>query len=109
MVRRGNEDGAAMAEYIPLLAVIAVIVVVAVSFVGPWVRETVIDASVPLYNTCPPSWDRMDAGFEPEKKNGIDANTNGDPFVCVKEIPGGGNGNTGARYNIKDNNRPPMP
>ena len=105
MVRRGNEDGAAMAEYIPLLAVIAVIVVVAVSFVGPWVRETVIDASVPLDNgACPTHWTLTSLPV-PSKKNDHPIDKNNDQMACVKNVSG--NGNTGGGANVKDNNRGP--
>jgi len=97
-----------MAEYIPIIAVIALLVMFAASFIGPWVGERLIDPSVALdENACPTGWDLASAGFDADKKNGKDANKNGDPYVCVKEIPGNGNGNNGAGYNIKDNNRGP--
>ncbi|GMQ86532.1 MAG: hypothetical protein BMS9Abin07_2112 [Acidimicrobiia bacterium] len=101
----GDERGAAMAEYLPIAAVIAVLVMVAAAFIGPWVAEQLIDPSVALdKNACPPGWNLTDAGFQPGKKNGKE-DKNGDSFVCVKEIPGSGNGNNGAGSNIKDNNR----
>ncbi len=95
-----------MAEYIPIIAVIALLVMFAASFIGPWVGERLIDPTVALdEDACPTGWDVTNAGFEPGKKNGKDVDKNGDSFVCVKKIPG--NGNNGAGYNIKDNNRGP--
>ena len=44
----GDERGAITAEYVPLLVVIAVLVVVAVSFVGPWISDQLGDASEPM-------------------------------------------------------------
>jgi hypothetical protein len=35
----------------------------------------------------------------------VDRDLNGDGYLCVQEVPGNGNGNTGVRYNVKDNNR----
>lgn len=54
MSSRGNagrsvsETGAVAAEYAPLLVVIAVLIVVAMSFIGPWVGRQLSDASKPL-------------------------------------------------------------
>jgi Flp pilus assembly pilin Flp len=102
----GNDHGAAMAEYVPLLAVIALLVVLAVTFAGPWVSEQLIDASVPLdAGACPTGWQ---ATREPSyKKNGQNADRDGDGWACVKTIPGNGDGNTGDGENAKDNNRGP--
>jgi Flp pilus assembly pilin Flp len=46
--RSGSENGAVAAEYAPLLVVIAVLVVIAMSFIGPWVGRQLSDASDPL-------------------------------------------------------------
>lgn len=46
--RTGSEAGAVAAEYAPLLVVIAVLVVLAMSFIGPWVSRQLSDASEPL-------------------------------------------------------------
>lgn len=118
MLRRGirgrtgpiNDDhGAAMAEYMPLLAVIAVLVIFTVSFFGPWVSEQLVDASLPFDEYgCPSGWDPRDVTSTtppPTKKNGKSVDTNGDHYVCVKDIPGNGQGNTGGGQNVKDNNR----
>lgn len=103
-----NDHGAAMAEYMPLLAVIAVLVIFTVTFFGPWVSEQLVDASLPLdaYG-CQSGWDPWNVrdGEPPAKKNGKPANANGDYYVCVKDIPGNGEGNTGDGENVKDNNR----
>ena len=103
-----NDHGAAMAEYMPLLAVIAVLVIFTVTFFGPWVSEQLVDASLPFDEYgCQSGWDPWDVrkGPPPAKKNGKPANTNGDDYVCVKDIPGNGQGNTGGGQNVKDNNR----
>lgn len=111
MLRRGNsgiirdQRGAAMAEYAPLLIIIALLVMFSVAFIGPWVSEQVIDASVPLDDgACPPNW-TLTAKI-PDKNGNDKVNKNGDDLVCVKKgIPG--NGNTGTGKNVKDNNRGP--
>lgn len=46
--RLGSEVGVVTAEYAPLLVVIAVLVIMAVGFVGPWVSEQLSDASEPI-------------------------------------------------------------
>lgn len=46
--RLGSEAGAVAAEYAPMLVVIAVLVIMAVSFVGPWVGQQLSDASEPM-------------------------------------------------------------
>lgn len=43
-----SEGGAVAAEYAPLLVVIAVLVVMAMSFIGPWVSDQLSGASEPL-------------------------------------------------------------
>ena len=62
--------------------------------------------------SCPNGWNLTaytdDMG--PKKKKNKNKNksfdANGDGAVCVKQIPGGGNGNTNKAENIKDNNGP---
>ena len=112
MLRRGtgiigDEHGAAMAEYLPPLAVIALLVMFAVAFVGPWVGDQVIDASVALDDSaCPPGWSLVTK--IQAKKNGPNVDKNNDGMACVKnDIPG--NGNTSANKNVKDNFRGPTP
>ena len=115
MLRRGmrsrtgsinDERGASMAEYMPLLGVVAILVIVAVTFLGPWVSEQLGDASVPFDpDSCPPGWALTYANTV-DKKTGQDVNMNGDPFVCVKHVAENGEGNTGVGTNVKDNNRP---
>ncbi len=100
----GDEHGAAMAEYLPLLAVIALLVMFAVSFVGPWVGGQLVDAAVPLHG-CPPPFALVTPKHPlPPSVHGVDRDLNGDGYLCVQEVPGKGNGNTGVRYNVKDNN-----
>lgn len=111
MLRRGkgtgivnDERGAAMAEYAPLLVVIALAVMFSVTFIGPWVSEQVTDASVYLDDgACPPDWKLTD--HFPDKKGPLQ-DKNEDGLACVKkDIPG--QGNTGNGNNVKDNNRGP--
>ncbi len=99
-----DENGAAMAEYLPLLAVIALLVMFAVAFVGPWVGDQLVDAAVPLHG-CPQPFSLVTPEGQPPSVRGVDRDLNGDGYVCVQEVPGNGNGNTGVRYNVKDNNR----
>ncbi len=101
-----DEHGAAMAEYLPLLAVIALLVMFAVAFVGPWVGDQLVDAAVPLHG-CPSAFALVTPGEDPPpppSARGVDRDLNGDGYLCVQEVPGRGNGNTGVRYNVKDNN-----
>jgi Flp pilus assembly pilin Flp len=113
MLRRGpgiidDEHGAAMAEYVPLLAIIALLVMFAVAFVGPWASDQVIDASVALDDSaCPPGWKLT--WNTTSKKNGQVVDKNNDNMACVKYLPGDGDGNTGNIKNIKDNFRGPTP
>ena len=113
MLRRGtgvraglarDENGAAMAEYLPLLAVIALLVMFAVSFVGPWVGHQLVDAADPLHGCPPPFALAIRGETSPPFAHGVDRDLNGDGYVCIQEVPGKGNGNTGVRYNVKDNN-----
>ncbi len=100
-----DENGVAMAEYLPLLAVIALLVMFAVAFVGPWVGNQLVDAAVPLHG-CPPAfWLVTPEDPKPPSAHGVDRDLNGDGYLCVQEVPGNGDGNTGVRYNVKDNNR----
>ncbi|MCH7844268.1 MAG: hypothetical protein IH850_00350 [Acidobacteria bacterium] len=113
MLRRGtgvraglarDENGAAMAEYLPLLAVIALLVMFAVSFFGPWVGDQLVDAAVPLHG-CPAPFRLVTPDDPlPPSVHGVDRDLNGDGYLCIQEVPGKGNGNTGVRYNVKDNN-----
>ena len=118
--RRGarlrNENGVAMAEYAPILAVIAFTVFFSFAYVGPWVVDQLVDAIVPFYGDagCP------EGGFhlvQPTPKNplppanGVDRDLNKDGWYCIKteantgtQLPG--NGNTGNNSDVKDNNRP---
>jgi Flp pilus assembly pilin Flp len=100
----GNERGAAMAEYVPLLAVIALLLVFAISFFGPWVSERLLNAAAPLHGCPPPFALTMDRKHMPP---GVDRDLNEDGWLCIQQVRGNGNGkgNTGHTYNIKDNNR----
>ncbi len=93
-----------MAEYLPLLAVIALLVMFAVAFVGPWVGDQLGDAAAPLHG-CPPAFALVTPDPPPPSAHGVDRDLNGDGYLCVQEVPGNGDGNTGVRYNVKDNNR----
>ena len=101
-----DENGVAMAEYLPLLAVIALLVMFAVAFVGPWVGDQLVDAAVRLHG-CPEPFSLVTHEDDPQPPSvrGVDRDLNGDGYLCVQEVPGNGNGNTGVRYNVKDNNR----
>jgi Flp pilus assembly pilin Flp len=93
-----------MAEYVPLLAVIALLLVFAVSFFGPWVSERLLDAAAPLHG-CPPPFTLTYPDSPPPTAHGVDRDLNGDGYLCVQVIPARGNGNTGEKVNVKDNNR----
>ena len=84
--------------------VIALLIFFAVSFVGPWVSERLLDAAAPLHGCPPPFTLTMDRAHMPP---GVDRDLNGDGWLCMQEVPGNGNGkgNTGHTYNVKDNNR----
>jgi Flp pilus assembly pilin Flp len=116
MHRRGNagrtirnERGAAAVEYTPLLAIIALAIFFSVSILGPWVREHIAEPAVHLHR-CPGPYKLFDTHTEYtgiSMPAGTDRDLNGDGYLCIEVIPGNGRGNTGDRYNIKDNNRPP--
>ncbi len=106
-----DERGAAMAEYLPLLAVIGLVVFFSYSFAGPWAYDQLIDASIPLYGDsgCPAG--QYHLTLDPPPANGVDRDLNGDNWYCIKEeanegndLPG--NGNTEKYSDVKDNNRP---
>ena len=112
--RAHDERGVAMAEYLPLLAVIGLVVVFSFSYAGPWIHDQLIDASVALYGDsgCPAGGYQLT--LDPTQANGIDRDLNGDGWYCSKteanqgvDLPG--NGNNGSNADIKDNNRPDPP
>lgn len=102
-----DERGGPMAEYLPLLSVIAIVVIFAISFFGGAVNNL-------LGGDCPAGqWDLVNVGFVQDSKHNqqdaIEADKDGNGFVCVKSeaadgkgLPGGGN--TGGNNNLKDNN-----
>lgn len=111
-----DERGAAMAEYLPLLAVIGLVVFFSFAYAGPWAYDQFIDASIALYgdNGCPEG--EYELIHESEMyglsmPNGADRDLNEDGWYCMKseasqdqDLPG--NGNNGNNADIKDNNRP---
>ena len=107
-----SERGAAMAEYTPLLAVIAFAIFFSYAiYIGPRVYENLIDASIPFYGDagCPEG--QWDLTYDPPKAHGVDRDINDDGAYCIKTEanPGNGlpgNGNTGGNSDVKDNNRP---
>ena len=110
--RARDERGVAMAEYLPLLALIGLVVFFSVSFLGPWAANHLGIAALSVEygeyvaGECPSGdWGLVDDGQY--KKNGQNVNVNGDTKVCLKDIPGGGNGNTNNNSDVKDNNSYP--
>ncbi len=110
--RARDERGVTMAEYLPLLAVIGLVVFFSFSFLGPWAANHLGIAALSVEHgdyvagECPSGdWYLVDA--EQNKKNGQNVNQNGDYYICDKGIPGGGNGNTNNNNNVKDNNSYP--
>ena len=106
-----DERGVAMAEYLPLLAVIGLVVLFSFSYAGPWVHDQLIDASIALYGDsgCPEGGYHLT--LDPAPANGVDRDLNGDSWYCSKDeantgtdLPGNGNNNNNA--DIKDNDRP---
>ena len=111
-----DERGAAMAEYLPLLAVIGLVVFFSFSYAGPWAYDQLIDASIALYgdNGCPEGqYELMHESemYGVSMPSGADRDLNEDGWYCMKteasqdqDLPG--NGNNGDNADIKDNNRP---
>jgi len=71
--------------------------------------STQIDDFIALEETppglCPNGWDLIPTTEEiSKKKKGQSVDANGDGMICRKDIPGGGEGNTGQNKNVKDNN-----
>lgn len=94
-----------MAEYTPLLAVIALVIFFAVSYFGGAVSDTLGGGVCPGNGTDwskQPVWDVQDGW----KKEAIaeDRKGNKDGMVCTKNPDGGGGGNQGNNQNVKDNN-----
>jgi Flp pilus assembly pilin Flp len=110
-----NERGAAMAEYTPLLAVIALALFFSVSFFGPWVANHLGIAALSVEYGAYVAGDCPSGGYNLtydegslEKVNGKPVNVNGDEFICDKDVPGDpGNGNTDQNHDVKDNNNYP--
>jgi len=107
-----DERGAVMAEYLPLLVVLGLVVFFSFSFLGPWAANHLGVAALSVEygdyvaGECPSGdWGLVDEGQN--KKNGQNVNVNGDYYICLKEIPGGGNGNTNNTSDVKDNNSYP--
>ncbi len=107
-----DERGVAMAEYLPLLAVLGLVVFFSFSFLGPWAANHLGVAALSVEygdyvaGECPSGdWYLVEEGQN--KKNGQNVNQNGDYYICDKQIPGGGNGNTNQNNNVKDNNSYP--
>ncbi len=101
-----------MAEYLPLLALIGLVVFFSVSFLGPWasnhrgVAALSVEYGDYVAGECPSgNWALVDEGQY--KKNGQSVNANGDAKICLKDLPGGGTGNTNNNSNVKDNNSYP--
>ncbi len=111
-----DERGAAMAEYAPLLALLALAVIVSLSFFGPWVVNHLgigglsIEYGDHVAGECPTDWGmaHVNSPEAQEKKNSQSVNQNGDNYVCIKSPSGGGGGNTGNNTNAKDNNSDPV-
>jgi hypothetical protein len=105
-----------MAEYAPILALIAFTVFFSVAFLGPWVANNIGVAGLSVeyggyaVGECPSGdWGMKNVTTQSTipKKNGQEVNANGDDFICDKDIPGGGNGNTDKNHDVKDNNSQP--
>jgi Flp pilus assembly pilin Flp len=112
-----GERGVAMAEYLPLLAVIAVVVMFALPALGGWVNDQLGIGGLSIHygdyvaGECPSGGDWVLTNVEDAPvKNGPDPNQNGDNYVCVKSGMGNGNGNgnSGQNANNKDNNTDPV-
>ena len=111
-----DERGAAMVEYAPLLALIALAVLVSLSFFGPWVSDQLSVGGLSIgygdyvAGECPTDWGmaHIDSPEAKEKKNSQNVNQNGDNYVCIKNPSGAGAGNTGNNANVKDNTSDPV-
>ena len=115
-----DERGASVVEYVLLVAGVLVMAMASVNYLGAAAagefgaigdvlafddagdedEATPEEASTP--NECPNGWN-LSAGGQ-TKKNGQNVDANGDGFICVKDIPGNGKGNTNNNQNVKDNN-----
>jgi Flp pilus assembly pilin Flp len=113
--RLRNEHGNAMAEYAPLLAVIALGLFFSVSYFGPYVANHLGIAALSVEYGAYVAGECPSGGFiltpdegSLEKVNGKPVNVNGDTFICDKDVPGDpGNGNTDKNHDVKDNNNYP--
>ena len=111
-----DERGAVMAEYAPLIALLALAVIVSLSFFGPWVSNHLgvgglsIEYGDHVAGECPTDWGmtHINSPEAQQKKNSQSVNQNGDNFVCIKNPSGGGGGNTGNNANVKDNDSDPV-
>ncbi len=111
-----DERAVAMAEYLPLLAVIGLVVFFSFAYAGPWAYDQLIDASIALYGDsgCPEGQYELiheSEMYGVSMPNGADRDLNEDGWYCMKteasqdqDLPG--NGNNGNNADIKDNNRP---
>lgn len=112
-----TERGASLVEYVLLLAGVLVMTMASVNYLGGAVADefaavnsvlafedvtTTSEAETSEPNACPNGWN-LSAGGQ-TKKNGQNVDANGDGFICVKDIPGNGKGNTNNNQNVKDNN-----
>jgi Flp pilus assembly pilin Flp len=109
-----NERGVSMLEYTFLIALIGVILVGILSFLGGWTNDELGVGGLSIRygdyvaGECPDgSWDLTHIDDAPVK-NGPDPNQNGDDYVCVKNDVGSGNGNSGQNANNKDNGVDPV-
>lgn len=115
--RLRNERGVSMLEYTFIIALIGVILVGILSFLGGWTNDKLgvgglsIQYGDYVAGECPGTgdWVLTHVSKAPPK-NGPDPNQNGDDYVCVKSGQGGGNGNgnSGQNANNKDNNKDPV-
>lgn len=102
--RLRSERGVAMAEYVSILAVIALVVLFGLAAMGNSVSDALGGADCQAGGdwTKQPVW-AVDNG---DKKQALDEDQkgNGDGWVCTKNPNGGGNGNQGNNSNIMENN-----
>ena len=109
-----NERGVSMLEYTFLIALIGVILVGILSFLGGWTYDELGVGGLSIRygdyvaGDCPDgNWDLTHIDDAPVK-SGPDPNQNGDDYVCVKSDVGSGNGNSGQNANNKDNGVDPV-